>query len=63
MLTIEEIVNKIKDKPISDIARDTGLAYNTIKNLKSGQRGAHSGTIDRLSKYLRGEPLDNEKAI
>lgn len=62
MLTIEEIVNKIKDKPTSDIARDTGLAYNTIKNLKSG-RGAYSGTIDRLSKYLRGEPLDNEKAI
>lgn len=51
MMTIEEITAALKDRRTADVARDTGLAYNTIKNLKTG-KGAYSATIEKLSRYL-----------
>lgn len=54
MMTIEQITAAIKDRRTADVARETGLAYNTIKNLKAG-KGAYSATIEKLSRYLAAE--------
>lgn len=37
-----------------EVAKETKLSYNTIKALRSGQRGAHGKTIERLTEYFSG---------
>jgi hypothetical protein len=53
MMTIEEITTALKERRTVDVARATGLAYNTIKSLKAGHRRAYSDTIEKLSRYLK----------
>lgn len=52
MLSIEEISNRLQHVRIIDVARDTGLSYNTVKALRAGQRGAHGKTIETLTAYF-----------
>lgn len=51
MMTIEEITTALKERRTVDVARETGLAYNTIKSLKAG-KGAYSKSLEKLSEYL-----------
>lgn len=51
MMTVEQITAALQDRRTAEVARETGLAYNTIKNLKTG-KGAYSETIKKLSRYL-----------
>lgn len=53
MMTIEEITTALRERRTVDVARETGLAYNTIKSLKAGHRRAYSDTIEKLSRYLK----------
>lgn len=55
-MKIEEIVARIRDIPTADVARATGLTYNTIKNIKAGG-GTYSKTLTALASYV--EKLDN----
>lgn len=50
-MTIEEIATALKTRRTADVARETGLSYNTIKSLKAG-KGAYSATIEKLTEYL-----------
>ena len=51
MMTIEQITAALKDRRTADVARETGLAYNTIKSLKAG-KGAYTKTVEKLAEYL-----------
>jgi len=53
MMTIEQITAALQDRRTVEVARETGLSYNTIKSLKAG-KGAYSATVERLSRYLTG---------
>lgn len=52
-MTIEQITAALQDRRTVEVARETGLSYNTIKSLKAG-KGAYSATVERLSRYLTG---------
>lgn len=52
MMTVEQITAALQGRRTAEVARDTGLAYNTIKSLKAGNGGAYSETIEKLSRYL-----------
>lgn len=52
MMTVEQITAALQGLRTVDVARETGLAYNTIKSLKIGHRRAYSDTIEKLSRYL-----------
>lgn len=53
MMTVEQITAALQGLRTVDVARETGLAYNTIKSLKIGHRRAYSDTIEKLSRYLK----------
>lgn len=52
MLSIEEISSRLQKSDISKVAREAKLAYNTLKALRAGQRGAHGKTIEKLTEYF-----------
>jgi len=54
LLSIEEISARLKTSDISKVAREAKLAYNTLKALRAGQRGAHGKTIEKLTEYFSG---------
>ena len=54
MLSIDEISARLKTSDISKVAREANLAYNTLKALRAGQRGAHGKTIEKLTEYFSG---------
>ena len=52
-MKIEQIVERIRDIPTVEIARATGLTYNTVKKVKTGG-GTYSKTVDALTRYIEG---------
>ena len=52
-MNIEQIVERIRDIPTVEIARATGLTYNTVKKAKAGG-GTYSKTVDALTRYIEG---------
>ena len=52
-MTIEQIIARIRDIPTVEIARATGLTYNTVKNAKAGG-GTYSKTVTALTRYIEG---------
>lgn len=51
-LTAEQITQRLEGVSIPDVARGTGLAYNTIKNLKMGKK-MNTSTLRLLSIYFK----------
>ena len=58
-MTIEQIVERIRDTPTEKSPRATGPSYYTAKKLKGGG-GTYSKTITALTRYIEG--LDNPAA-
>lgn len=58
-MNIEQIIARIQNIPTVEIARATGLTYNTVKKAKAGG-GTYSKTVTALTRYIEG--LDNPAA-
>lgn len=55
MLTIQEIVKRLQDRRLYYVARQTGVNYNTIRRIASGEcANPKAQTIQRISDYLEG---------
>lgn len=53
MLTLKEIRDSLKDRKLTIVARETGLHYNTIRDLVNGKHDNPSyDTLSALSGYL-----------
>jgi hypothetical protein len=56
MLTLDEIWRRLQDRRIIAVAEATGLHYNTVRLVASGQNKNPSyAVIKALSDYLTGE--------
>jgi len=51
MLTIEKIVEKLKDRKLSVVAKETGISRQTIYNITRGQMPKYE-TLVKLSNYF-----------
>lgn len=54
MLTINEIKERLKDRNLSEVSRQTGVSYSTIYNITKAENlnGFIFQTIEALSNYL-----------
>ena len=53
ILSIDEIVEALKDKRLYVIARRTGLSYPTVKKLADGKKENYTlDTLKRISNYI-----------
>lgn len=57
ILTIEEIIEKLKDRNLSEVARRTNLSTPTVNRISNG-KGGNVGyeTVKTLSDYLTNNP-------
>ena len=51
LLNIETIAEELRHVKLADVSKETGLVYNTLKNIREG-RGANYSTIVKLSEYF-----------
>jgi len=57
MLTIEDIIKRLKDRQPTKIAEETGLAYQTIWKIRTGRtKNVTYETLKALSDYLEEHP-------
>lgn len=52
MLTVEEIRAKLEDRHIKKVAQKSGVHYNVIYRLMSGQSNPSYETLKKLTEYL-----------
>lgn len=53
MLTLEEVKRKLQPMIVKRVAKETGLAYVTVFNIKAGKVDqVSSRTLEKLSNYL-----------
>jgi hypothetical protein len=53
MMTLEEIRRKLQDRRVSIISRETGLHYNTVRDVRDGRSQNPSyRVIEALNAYL-----------
>ena len=51
MMTLQEVSDRLKTEELVPIQYKTGLAYNTLKNIRDG-KGARWDTVLQLSNYF-----------
>jgi len=57
MLTIEDIIKRLKDRQPTKIAEETRLAYQTIWKIRTGRtKNVTYETLKALSDYLEEHP-------
>jgi predicted transcriptional regulator len=54
MMTLEEIMNKLKDMNLSKVSANSGISYNIIYRISKGDKNTKYEHIEKLSKYLKG---------
>lgn len=55
MLTLEEIIDKLKDRRLRVVANEIGLSYDTVRRIANGYfRDPSYKTVKLLSDYLTG---------
>lgn len=55
MLTLEEVVNKLKDRNLMRVAKAVGLSYDTVWRVANGRTTSVSYEVVKLlSDYLTG---------
>ncbi len=55
MMTIEQIIEALRDRKLTAVADGAGLSYDTVWRVASGNSRAVSyETIRKLSDYLQG---------
>ena len=53
MLTIEEIIERLKDRNVKVISSRTGISYHTILNIQKGKNvNPTLATIKKLTSYF-----------
>jgi DNA-binding Xre family transcriptional regulator len=53
MLSLEEIREKLQDRRLSVIKKETGISYPTLTKIREGKEGGFNfSTITKLSEYL-----------
>lgn len=53
MMTIDEVREKLRDRRLTVVADETGLAYDTVRRVAAGKFVSISyETVERLSEYL-----------
>ena len=56
MLTLDEIIRRLKSHNIRAVARVTGLHYNTIYDIVNGRtESPRLSAVQKLSDYLQGK--------
>lgn len=53
MLTIEQIIEKMKDRNAAEVARSLNISYNSVQGVLSGRFRPYE-TVKILSDYLEG---------
>ena len=54
MLTVEQMIERLKDRRIRMVAKASGVSYQTIYNMVQGKSLPSYETLVRLSNYLEG---------
>lgn len=55
MLTLEQIRTLLKDRRVSIIAKETGIHFNTIRDIRDNEHANPTyRVITKLSEYLNG---------
>ena len=53
MLTLDEIVQKLQDRHLPTVAKNTGINYRTVYNIKNGINTNPSyETVEKLYQYF-----------
>ncbi len=55
MLTLEEIVKRLKDKNLKKVAYFSDLSYGTIRSISKGGKNCKYDSIVKISRYLEDE--------
>lgn len=55
MMTLEQIKQALQDRRLTAVAKNTGLSYDTIRRIKSGEGDYHISTLKKISDYLQGK--------
>ena len=58
-MTLETIRHRLAEAHLPDVQRATGLAYNTLKNIRDG-KSVFYHTVVHLSNYFYGVDKKNE---
>lgn len=57
MMTPEEMQKALEDRRLTVVSRETGIHYNTLKNIRNGDNKNPSYRVARLlSDYLERRP-------
>jgi predicted DNA-binding transcriptional regulator AlpA len=54
MLTVEQMIERLKDRRIRMVAKSCGISYQTIYNMVQGRNLPSYETLKKLSDYLEG---------
>lgn len=54
MMTLEEVIEALKDRNIRSVSRNSGIPYATIYRLSKGENVTYQ-TVKDLSDYLEGK--------
>ena len=55
MLTIEQIVEKLKDKNLHKVSYYSGVSYGTIRSISKGSKKCKYESVEKVSRYLEDE--------
>lgn len=59
MLRLDQVQKRLRDRNIKEVARLTGIAYDTVLRIASGRfKNPSYFIIEQLSDYLTKEPKD-----
>lgn len=54
MLTLEQIIERLRDRNLSEVSRKTGVYYLTLTNIASGKtKNPTYKSVIALSEYLK----------
>lgn len=56
MLSLAEIKERLKDRNLAQVARDTGLSHVTVWKVKKYADGCSYNTLKTLSHYFEERP-------
>lgn len=59
MLTIEQIIEALKDRSLKKVSESTGLSYDTVWRVANGKalKPSHD-TVKKISDYLKSRAIE-----
>lgn len=52
-MTLQEIIEKLKDRNLKRVAEAIGVHYNTLYNIVNGEGKPSYRTMEKLNEYLK----------